>query len=328
MARSRLLALALGLGLLLASQTVGASGSAAAPSAVAGTGAVPARPARTVKLIFVHHSTGENWLADDNGRLGLALEANNYFVSDTNYGWGPDGIGDRTDIGDWWTWFRGPRSKAYLSALYAEDGQHSSYTRMAADPDPGRENQIIVFKSCFPNSQISGRPGDRPAAGANPLRGQAADSPAMTVANVKGIYDDLLRYFARHRDKLFVLVVSPPLRREDTDASHAANARAVADWLVGKWLAGYRYGNVAVLDFFNVLSSNGGSSDRSDLGSRSGNHHRWRNGGVQHLQTVHSNVSAYPSEDSHPSRAGNLKATAELVPLLNLAYRRWAAHES
>ncbi|MGZ4386453.1 MAG: hypothetical protein ACXVZO_05960, partial [Gaiellaceae bacterium] len=101
-----------------------------------------------------------------------------------------------------------------------------------------------------------------------------------------------------------------------------------ADWLVGKWLAGYWYGNVAVLDFFNVLSSNGGSSDRSDLGSRSGNHHRWRNGGVQHLQTVHSNVSAYPSGDSHPSRAGNLKATAELVPLLNLAYRRWAAHES
>ena len=24
-------------------------------------------PEQTVKLIFIHHSTGENWLADDNG---------------------------------------------------------------------------------------------------------------------------------------------------------------------------------------------------------------------------------------------------------------------
>jgi hypothetical protein len=54
----------------------------------------------------------------------------------------------------------------------------------------------------------------------------------MTVANVKGIYNDLLTYFAAHQDKLFVLIVPPPLANGATDASHAANARAVADWLV------------------------------------------------------------------------------------------------
>ncbi len=38
-----------------------------------------------------------------------------------------------------------------------------------------------------------------------------------------------------------------------------------------------------------------------------------------------SNVLAYPSGggDDHPSQAGNLKATAEFVPLLNDAYHRW-----
>jgi hypothetical protein len=51
-----------------------------------------------MRLIFIHHSTGENWLRDDYGELGKALSENNYFVSDTNYGWGPEGIGDRTDI--------------------------------------------------------------------------------------------------------------------------------------------------------------------------------------------------------------------------------------
>ncbi len=44
--------------------------------------------AQPVKLIFIHHSCGENWLDDTNGGLGIALRDNNYFVSDTNYGWG------------------------------------------------------------------------------------------------------------------------------------------------------------------------------------------------------------------------------------------------
>ena len=65
----------------------------------------PDPPDHIVKLIFIHHSCGENLLNDDNGALGLALSSNNYFVSDTNYGWGPDGIGDRTDILDWPEWF-------------------------------------------------------------------------------------------------------------------------------------------------------------------------------------------------------------------------------
>ena len=46
-------------------------------------------PDQVVKLIFIHHSTGENWLRDGYGDLGRTLDQNNYLVSDTNYGWGP-----------------------------------------------------------------------------------------------------------------------------------------------------------------------------------------------------------------------------------------------
>jgi hypothetical protein len=56
-------------------------------------------PAEAVRLIFIHHSCGSNWLSDGNGGLGIALMDNNYFVSDTNYNWGPDSIGSSTDIG-------------------------------------------------------------------------------------------------------------------------------------------------------------------------------------------------------------------------------------
>ena len=281
----------------------------------------PNPPRLPVKLIFIHHSCGENWLADDNGGLGLALRNNNYFVSDTNYGWGPDYIGDRTDIGNWWDWFRGPDRDTYLAALYAESSQNCAYTRLATDP--GGSNQIIMFKSCFPNSNLGGNPDDPPTSGDNPLRSQGSDSEYMTVGNAKGIYNDLLVYFATRQDKLFIAVTAPPLVSDATDATQAANARAFNNWLVNDWLAAYPHKNVAVFDFYNVLTSNGGDPGTNDLGAATGNHHRWRNNIIEHQQTVDNNFSAYGSGDSHPTVAGNLKATGEFVQLLNIYYHRW-----
>ena len=173
-------------------------------------------PAAPLKLVFIHYSTGEAWLADGHGGLGVALRDNNYFVSDTNYGWGPDAIGDTTDIGHWWTWFRGPSSPTFLTDLYAESATHSSYSRLATDP--GGPNQIVMFKSCFPNSQLSGPDSPVPAISDNPMKGQPA-GVAFTVANAKGIYLDLLPYFGAHPEKLFVAVVAPPVTSPDTPAA-------------------------------------------------------------------------------------------------------------
>ena len=288
-----------------------------------------APPAAPVRLIFIHHSTGENWLADDNGGLGTALQDNNYFVSDTNYGWGPADadagsgtIGDHTDIGNWYSWFRSPNSPGYLSALYGEAEQHASYARLGANP--GGENEIIMFKSCFPNSALQGSPGDAvPAIGDNPLKGQDSGSEYHTVANAKGIYIDLLQYFETRQDKLFIVIAAPPL----TNPTWSANARALNNWLANEWLAGYAHNNVFVFDFYNVLTTNGGTKLVNDLDRSGGNHHRWWSGSVQHKtdgdNDLNPNVLEYPSGDDHPNRAGNLKATAEFAPLLNLAYNRW-----
>lgn len=279
-------------------------------------------PASPVRLVFIHHSTGENLLADDNGGLGRALRDANYYVSDTNYGWGPDGIGDTTDIGHWYLWFRGPASAQVLAALYTLDEQNASYERMAASP--GGENEVVLFKSCFPNSALQGSPADPvPPIDDNPLRGQAADSPAHTVANAKGIYLDLLEYFRTRPDKLFVVLTAPPL----SDPTWAANARAFNQWLVRDWLRDYPLANVFVFDFYNVLTTNGGDPDTNDLDRATGNHHRLRAGVIEHTSDgdddAQPDVLEYPSGDDHPSRAGNLKATAEFVPLLNVAYHRW-----
>jgi hypothetical protein len=283
-------------------------------------------PASVRKLIFIHHSSGENWLADENGGLGLALMENNYFVSDTNYGWGPTEeslggpIGDYTDIGYWWNWFLGPSSAGILRAVYAENERHADYSRLA--DDPGGENKIVMFKSCFPNSALAGDPGDPPAAGDNPLQGMDSGSGYHTVANAKRIYADLLGYFGAHPEKLFVVVTAPPLL--DSSPEQAANARAFNRWLVEEWLSAYPNRNVAVFDFYNVLTSNGGDPETNDLDSESGNHHRVFRGSIQYITDRGVNTSAYAADgDSHPTASGNRKATAEFLPLLNYFVRRW-----
>ncbi len=120
-------------------------------------------PASPVRLIFIHHSTGENWLNDENGGLARALQENNYFPSDTNYGWGPDAIGDRTDIPNWVDWFSSP-IPAVICKLYFRKAKcippSSAHWQI-----PVGKTQVILFKSCFPNSALAGNPDDPPAPG-------------------------------------------------------------------------------------------------------------------------------------------------------------------
>ncbi len=253
-------------------------------------------PEQPVKLIFIHHSTGENWLTDGYGDLGRLLGENNYFVSDTNYGWGPDAIGDRTDIPNWIEWFASENTPTYLNALFQENGQNSDYTRSLADP--GGENTIIMFKSCFPNSDLSGSPNDPPGT-----------YEELSVAGAKHVYNTILPTFAAHPDKLFIVITSPPL----SDPTHAANARAFTQWLLNDWLLEnkYPYKNVAVFDFYNILTY-------------SSAHHRIDKDQVEYIQGT-GNTLAYPSGDDHPSIEGSLKASADFVPLLNYFYHQWIA---
>lgn len=285
-------------------------------------------PAMTVKLVFIHHSTGGNWLADPNdyqpsGGLGKALRDNNYYVSATNYGWGLNSIGDRTDIPNWPEWFTGPNRSSYLQQLFLETGQNvggfGAWSRLAVNP--GGDNEIVMFKSCYPNSDMYGEATDQAYAAPNDWE--------LSVANAKAVYNKILTYFATRQDKLFIVITAPPLASGEygsgsqTAAKRAANARAFNNWLVKEWLKTYSYRNVAVFDYYNVLTSNGGNVNRNDAGAETGNHHRWWNGAVQHVQAVNNNYSSYPSGDSHPSSAGHQKATQEFVPLLNVFYHRW-----
>jgi hypothetical protein len=254
-------------------------------------------PDRVVKLIFIHHSTGENWLTDGYGDLGRTLGKNNYFVSDTNYGWGPDSIGDRTDIPNWTEWFAGANTPTYMNALFNENEQHASYTRTLSDPVG--ENEIIMFKSCFPNSALEGSPNDPPGT-----------YEELSVGGAKYVYNTILPYFAAHPDKLFVVITAPPL----SDSTYSENARAFNQWLINDWLRenNYTLTNVAVFDFYNILTD-------------ANAHHRVNNGQIEHILGTRNTLN-YPSGDDHPSVEGSRKATEEFLPMLNIFYHRWKAN--
>lgn len=303
----------------------------------------PTPPASPVRLVFIHHSTGEGLLNPEYGGLLPVLNRNNYYLTDTNYDWGPydndvdDGanIGSHTDLGHWYNWFLGPDRDTYLQAVYDNPTIYTGWTNSDSIADPGGENRIVLFKSCFTAAQgLSGNPDDPPlpAGTPNPLYGIGAyDDPngdLHSVANVKGLYRDLLEYFASRPDKLFGIITTPPSFPGAADES-MPRLRGINSWLIEHLLDGYALNNVFVFDYGNVLTSNGGGPETNDLGWAGGSHHRFRSGSIEHLVGP-SDFLAYPSWDSgssswdnHPSMAGQEKAAAEFVPLLNVSYNRW-----
>ena len=261
-------------------------------------------PDGTLHLLFIHHSCGGQWMAPvgeevagaciyvsspNGGGLRERLQGAGYEVHEASY---DSKIGEKTDIFDWAAKFR-----SQMEAILRCDRQDTLY----ADD---RRNDIVMFKSCFPNNLFVG-PG-RPPGNAN--------GPRLTVENAKAAYDALLPEFAKHPDTLFVAVTAPPLVKRPTSLikwtakqflgkadSQAAgvHARAFNNWLKdvkNGWLAKYESNNVVVFDLYDVLTDSGAS-----------------------------NFSRFPSgprgDDDHPSSEGNQKATDLFVPFLNRAIR-------
>ena len=224
-----------------------------------------------VNLVFIHHSVGENWL---NAGLNEMLNENNFHVADTYYGWGE--MGDRTDTSDWPDWF----TDSTMPLVYNELGNMTGYNSISAAPG---ENTIIMFKSCFPNSDVG-----------------------KFIDDEKEIYLSLLNYFSMHPDKMFVLITPPPMQ----NISHPEKTRELVNWLVDKdgWRKDYAGSNLFVFDLYNVLTAED-------------NHHMIINGKEEHIINDSSNTLYYDSDgDDHPNYEGSDKAAKEFVPLLMYWY--------
>jgi hypothetical protein len=236
-------------------------------------------------FVFIHHSVGGNWL--DDGDLKAQLTAKGINVHDITYGDDVPGTpvpgmqpnGDYTDVKDWYFWFHN-----FLGGV------------LEWECAAGESNQIVMFKSCYPNSEI----GEEGAAPGDPTNDN------HTVWNHKAAYCSLTNVFAEHPDVLFIAVTAPPVRPGDGYRSdEAARARAFNNWLKNDYVKAYVEAtglrNVAVFDLFDILAT-----------------------AATKPRGANALYPAYRTHDSHPNAKGSRSATGAFLPWFDNIMNYWA----
>jgi hypothetical protein len=186
----------------------------------------------STRMVFLHHSVGKGILEE--GGLRDSLFDIGVSIKSATYG---DDIGQDTDMRHWLPKFRDGmnrilRFKAHPNTYYSND----------------ITNDIVMFKSCYPNSDISSE-GTEPG---NPT------GKERSVADFKAAFEDLKPEFAKRKDKLFIYMTAPPLVPEETSPENARRAREFNNWLIGEYLPAYvsetGCNNLVVFDLFGFLA--------------------------------------------------------------------------
>lgn len=255
-----------------------------------------------MNLLFIHHSVGATLLANKGGKSGKyclwkshpnggglrnLLTQNNYNVHEATYS---SKVGQKTDIHDWHSKFRDHMDVILRTKIQDDLIENNGH------------NQIVVFKSCYPNSiinSVGSPPGD-------------PDSPEKTLWNYKAAYNSLLPIFEKHPETLFVAVTAPPEVKPRMNQykeflfgllgfgpeEMGKRNRKFNNWLVDMhsgWLSNYKQHNVVVFDYYNILTGNG-ASNWNVYGSSNG-------------------------RNSHPNSEGNKIAAGKFVDFINRAIR-------
>lgn len=184
------------------------------------------------KMVFLHHSVGSGILND--GGLRDSLLEMGILAKSATYG---SEIGEHTDICHWL-----PKFQNYIDKIIKFKSYPNKYYN-----DVG-SNDIVMFKSCFPNSFIVGE-GQEPG---DPL------SNEKTLANYKAVFNQLKSETAKNNKKLFIYLTAPPLTPEITSSKEANRAREFNSWLINDFLPDYKestgFDNFIIFDLFNTLA--------------------------------------------------------------------------
>ncbi len=288
-------------------ETRACEGSRESPGSA--TSDIPSDVPRGIPMIFIHHSCGGQLLAQpgpdvgesciyeshpNGGNLRTLLTTHGYLVHEASY---DSVVGGHTDMFDYL-----PKFKEQMPRILRTARQDQLLPE-------GQRNRIVVFKSCFTESEFVGE-----GEGAGNPQG-----PGLTVANARATLSALLAELAKYPDTLFVYVTAPPLTpnvpaepawkwlakklagRGMSEASYRERgrlARNFNEWVSSPsgWLRGYQGNNVVVYNYYDALTGHGCSN------------------------FLHY-VNADDIYDSHPARHGNEVAAREFLNTLNTAVR-------
>jgi len=192
---------------------------------------------RWTNVVFLHHSVGRALVDQGDVRERLAAAGFSFWDQDYNeYGLrGPDGVPvgygynvpeDNTD----------PDGLVRIFMQHAYELPWNTFSGLL-------QHEVIIFKSCFPVSNI---------ADDEQLRAYQDDYLLM-----RNVMDE-------HTDRLFIVVTPPPLNPAETSPAAAGRARAFSQWLQSpEYLQGHP--NVVTFDLFGSLAEPDGRAQDANM---------------------------------------------------------------
>lgn len=177
------------------------------------------------RVLFLHRSVGEN-LINDGKMYGLIAVHGDDELSDFNQNTSVlrDAKSSRkTDM----VMPGGNTTPRDFAALFRDDFQSPL-------KDCVMGFDVIVIKSCYPNSNIKSSDG---------------------LHEIQNYYRSIAQYFAQHTDKQLVILTSPPLIPLLTRRANATRARELAYWLSHTKLGE----NVSTFNLFDELANDSGT---------------------------------------------------------------------
>jgi len=219
------------------------------------------------RIVFIHHSVGRNWLRE--GGLLDSLTRRGIAIQSASNRQGCD-FAEETDMHCWV-----PKFHKYMDQIIHFDKASDSFYNDSV------ENEAVMFKSCYPNSNIVMDGSDD------------SSKNSKTIQNYKTYFNDLTAIFARYPDKKFVYVTAPPMVPANTTKANAARAREFNNWLLTEYLPDYTLktslNNLYIFDLFDVLADD---------------------------QSVLRQEYRRSENDSHPNKAGSQAATQAFLEFL------------
>jgi len=188
------------------------------------------------QVLFIHRSVGQNLLRDGHVYELIEQAGQPFALSDYNHNNDTltDSAGKQTKLG-----FHFPGDNTHpedFAALFSENvaPEHQPILDMAMGYD------VIVLKSCYPNSNIK------------------SDEQLKVVQQA---YQSIAEFFGRRPDKQLIILTSPPLIPFLTKPAAASRARQLTNWLAGENLGP----NVHVFNFFDLLAAPEGEKQANML---------------------------------------------------------------
>ena len=186
----------------------------------------------SIRMIFMHHSVGRGLL--ERGKLREQLLNRGILVKGASFG---DELGEDTDMNFWLEKFRNKMPQILSFQAHPNQYRTDSIT-----------NDIVMFKSCFPNSDLVAE-GDMPG---------DPNVPVRSIANYKALFGELKKEFTKYPNTLFIYLTSPPLVPELTTSENAKRARTFNSWIVNEFVPAYKretgLSNFAAFDLHAVLA--------------------------------------------------------------------------